>query len=137
MIILIRGLIITAIKGITALALGSVVLWHVVDHCGPTKGIAYIHASTSDVDIMVDNETYHVDTLWDSPIVCELSGSRHTLRMRRGGRTVFEQDFRLKPGEETVLVAWEQPDRSRDEQNPSSPSFKPTVAGSRLAQKTP
>ncbi len=59
-------------QGSRGLALGGAILWQVVEHCGPAKGIAYVHVVKTQVNVTVDEETYWVETLWDSPIVCEL-----------------------------------------------------------------
>ena len=54
------------------LALGGAILWQVHDHCGSMKCVAYVHVATPGVDVTVDDQTYRVETLWESPIVCEL-----------------------------------------------------------------
>ncbi len=137
MFILIQRLMIRAVKGVTAFVLGGVILWHVVENCGSTKGIAYVHVSKPEVDITVDNETYHVETLWETPIVCELRPGRHMLRMFQSGRILFEQEFAMDPGQEVVLTAWEAPDTNRDDQLDSSASFNPRLAQSQHARRTP
>ena len=57
----------------------------------------------------VDNETYHIDTPAESPIVCELRPGKHGLRMTRNGETLYEEKFTLRPAEEVVLTAWGPP----------------------------
>jgi hypothetical protein len=99
------------VKGLGALSLGGAVLWQVYSHCGSTKGVAYVHVTTPGVGVTVtvDDQTYRVETLWQTPIVCELSPGRHLLRMIRSGLVLFEQEFTLDPGQEVVLTAWERP----------------------------
>jgi len=98
-----------AAKGIGAFGLGGVILWQVVIHIGPQTGFAYVHVSTPNVDVMVDDVPYHIETLWETPIVCELSPGHHVLRMCRSGRTLYEEQFSLGVGKEIVLTAWEPP----------------------------
>jgi hypothetical protein len=108
MLITIRNLMFVTGKGIGAFGLGGAILWYVAVHCGPQNGIAYVHVSTPNVEVMVDDVEYHVETLWETPLVCELSPGPHRLRMIRNGKTVFEDGFSLGVGKELVLVAWDQ-----------------------------
>jgi hypothetical protein len=108
MLIAIRNLMFATGKGLGAFGLGGAILWHVAVHCGPQNGIAYVHVSTPNVEVMVDDVEYHVETLWETPLVCELSPGPHRLRMIRKGKTVFEEGFSLGVGKELVLVAWDQ-----------------------------
>ena len=99
-------------KGIVWLGLGGAILWQVAIHSGTQDGVAYVHVSAPNVEIMVDEVEYRVEILWETPIVCELRPGCHTLRMTRNGRLVDEQEFTLGIGAETVLMAWEQPTAS-------------------------
>ncbi len=105
----IRSLIFALGKVIGALGLGGLILWQVVIHIGPQYGIAYVHVPKPNVDVMVDDERYHIETIWDTPIVCELSPGPHVLSMSRSGRVVYEENFSLGVGQEVVLTAWEPP----------------------------
>jgi hypothetical protein len=134
MLTLIRNLVSGIVKGIGALVLGGAILWQVVEHCGPTKGIAYVHVAKPQVNVTVDDETYWVETLWETPIVCELEPGSHTLRMLESGRVLFEQEFTLEPGQEVVLTAWEGFNQNRDD---AGPSFNPLLSRSQLARRTP
>jgi hypothetical protein len=100
------------IKGIAGLALGATILWHVVQHSGPQKGTAYVHLSATDVDVIIDDATYHVASFNDTPIVCELDPGKHTLRMRRSDRILCEEEFTVPIGGEVVLTAHEHTDRA-------------------------
>ena len=67
MLITIRSLMFATGKGIGAFGLGGAILWYVAVHCGPQNGIAYIHVSTPNVEVMVDDVQYHVETQWEYP----------------------------------------------------------------------
>ena len=101
------------------------------------KCLAYIHVVPPAVDVTVDGQTYRVETLWDSPIVCELRPGRHLLRMLRSERVLFEQEFTLDPGEEVVLTAWEEFKEKPAEDFPPKVSFNPSISRSRLDGKGP
>ena len=107
--ITIRGTMFLISKGIVAFGLGGVILWQVAVHIGPQNGVAYVHVSTPNVDVMIDDVPYHIETLWVTRIVCELRPGPHKLRMCRGGRMLYEQEFTLGIGQEIVLMAWEPP----------------------------
>ncbi len=110
MLIMIRAFQVAAVKAVGGLALGGAILWQVAAHTGPPNGTAYVHVSTPQVDVMIDRETYHIESLWDSPIVCELAPGKHTVQMSRNGQTLFAEEFTLKAAEEVVLTAWERPE---------------------------
>jgi hypothetical protein len=123
------------IKGLSALALGGAILWQVHDRCGVVKGMAYVHVVTPGVDVTVDDQTYRVETLWESPIVCELRPGRHLLRMLRSGRVLFEQEFTLDPGQEVVLSACEELKEKPASEFPPKVSFNLSLSRSRLDGK--
>ena len=137
MSMLIRSIVLGIVKGVVALALGGAILWEVVEHCGPAKGIAYVHVAKSQVNVTVDDETYWVESLWETPIVCELRRAATTLRMLQNGHVLFEEEFTLEPGEEVVLTAWEGYKEKRGEEETSSHSFNPLASPSRLARRNP
>jgi hypothetical protein len=110
---MVRTLQFATAKTIAVLCLGGTILWQVGAHSGPPNGIAYVHVITPQVEVTVDNLTYRVETLANSPIVCELRPGKHGLRMTRNGRTLYEEKFTLKPGEELVLTAWDRPEGAR------------------------
>jgi hypothetical protein len=100
------------VKGIAGLALGAAILWHVAQHSGPQKGTAYVHVSATDIDVMVDDATYHVASFDDTPIVCELDPGKHTLRMSRKEQMLYEEEFTVPIGGHVVLAAHEPADRA-------------------------
>ena len=134
MLSLIRSLALAASKAVGAVVLGGAILWEVALHCGPLQGTVYVHVSGGDCDVAVDDATYHVKTLWETPIVCELEPGRHIVRMSRDGRVVFEQEFSIDAGEEIVLSAWE----GADKELPEAASISPDViSDSPFAQRIP
>jgi hypothetical protein len=100
-----RDFLLMAVKGIAGLALAAAILWQVVQHSGPRKGTAYVHASATDVDVMVDDVTYHIASFDDIPIVCELDPGKHTLRMTRNEQILYEEEFTVPIGGEVVVAA--------------------------------
>jgi hypothetical protein len=102
-----RSLPFTMVKCIAGLMLAGTVLWQVAEHSGSPNGIAYVHVSAPEVDVMIDSATYHVDSPKDSPIVCALRAGEHTLKMTRNGKLLYDEKFTLAEDEERVLTAWE------------------------------
>jgi hypothetical protein len=94
-------------KASCAALLGGAILWEVAIHCGPPRGTIYVHVSGGYGDLEVDDATYRVRSLLESPVVCELEPGRHSMRMLRDGAVVFEDEFSLDPGEEIVMTAGE------------------------------
>lgn len=137
MLSLCKNLAVGTIKGLSALALGGAILWQVHDHCGTMKAVAYVHVVIPAVDVTVDRQTYRVETLWDSPIVCELRPGRHLLRMLRSGRVLFEQEFTLDAGQEVVLTAWEGFKEKPAEDTLPIVLLNPSLSRSRLDGKNP
>jgi hypothetical protein len=137
MLIKLQNWILTAIKGIGALALGGVVLWPIAQHCGAQKGLAYVHVPTIYVEVSIDDQMYPINALPGTPIVCELYPGRHTLRMARDEQIVFEEDFVLDPGKEIVLVAWDRVHESQTVITNAQPPVTESLAfRSRHAQRT-
>lgn len=115
----VQTLCLTLAKRVGAFLLGAIVLWHVAEHCGATRGRAIVHVAVPRVDLMVDEVRYSVDSLWETPIVCDLRPGRHTVQMLRNGRVLYREEFTIGGGEEIVLSAWDGYDdgrsaRSRD-----------------------
>jgi len=102
---LIQTLCMALAKRVGALLLGGVILWQVAVRCGATQGRAIVHVAASQVEVAVDGARYRIETLWDSPIVCDLRPGRHTVRMFRSGRVVHEEEFTIAAGQELILAA--------------------------------
>src|SRR5271166_4783958 len=107
MFILARSWLFPMLKCAAGLTLGCAVLWQVAEHSGPSDGIAYVHVTAPMVDVMLDDATYQITSIRETPIVQGLRRGKHTLRMSRNGKALFEQEFTVGPGEEVVLTAWE------------------------------
>jgi hypothetical protein len=97
------------VKGAGAVCLGGLILWQVAEHSGSARGTAIIHVSEAHVVVSLDDRDYPVNSLWELPLICELRRGRHVLRMKRGERVVYEEEFSIEPGQELVLTAWEAP----------------------------
>jgi hypothetical protein len=98
------------VKGIAGLALAATILWQVVQHSGPQKGTACVHVLATDVDVMVDDQTFHVASFDDNPLVCKLDPGKHSLRMSRGEQILYEEEFTVPIGGEVVLATHEHAD---------------------------
>jgi hypothetical protein len=109
MLITIRAMVFAIMKGLGTIGLGGVILWQVGIHSRSQNGVAYVHVMMTNVEITVDDVEYHIESLMESPLVCELRPGPHMLRMRRGEQVNFEQAFTLGAREEVVLTAWERP----------------------------
>ena len=94
-------------KRVGSFLLGGVVLWQVAEHTGPSHGQAIIHITNKHVDVMIDRDAYRIDDLSESPIVSELRPGHHTVRMSRDGKDLYQEDFVVAAGEDTVLAICE------------------------------
>jgi hypothetical protein len=127
---LIQTLCMALAKRVGALLLGAVILWEVSVHCGATQGRAIVHVSTPQVEVAVDSARYRIETLWETPIVCDLRPGRHSVRMFRSGRVVYEEEFTIAAGQEVILTAWDgyNDGRSAEQADGHLPSPKPEHA---------
>ncbi len=107
MFTLIRIVLTASLKGMAALTLGCAILGMVARSCGPRNGVAYIHVSTTGVDVTVGDAAFRVESLAETPIVCSLPPGLHVLQMSRAGTVLYEESFALEPGQEVVLCAYE------------------------------
>jgi hypothetical protein len=93
------------VKGVGAVCLTFVVLWHVVPHAGPRRGKAIVHVPQTGVILEVDDLSYHVGPREESPVVCEVEPGRHLAIIRESGRLLWAESFVVEAGEEVVLRA--------------------------------
>jgi len=114
---LFRSLALAAPKAVGAVVLGGAVLWEVALHSGPPTGTVYVHVAHGYGDLTVDDATFHVRTVWETPIVRQLSPGRHVVRMSRDGSVTFEQEFSINAGEEIVMSAWDSSDEGSEKDN--------------------
>ena len=115
---LIRSISFSTAQWVGSLLFGSVILWQIADHSGSTKGRAIVHVVESGVEVKVNDARYWVETLWESPVIFELTPGRHTARMNRAGRVVYHEEFTLGRGEEIILMAC---DGYEDGRSPKGP----------------
>ncbi len=99
-----------------ALLLGGVILWHVALHSERPECRAIVHITTFPADVAVDEARYRVESLDQTPIVCELRPGRHVARMMRDGRALYQEEFQVAAAEEIILTAW---DKYTDGRSPS------------------
>jgi hypothetical protein len=104
---IIKGILAAVAKGLGACVLSGWLLWQVVERSGPQVSAVVVHVTASPAVVMIDGRSYQVATWRDSPIVCQLRRGWHELRMWRGERLVYREKFRVRPGEDAVLTAWD------------------------------
>jgi hypothetical protein len=90
-----------------AALLGAIVLSAVAQKADTRTYETVVHVMEVGVDVWIDGTAYRVDDPLDSPVVCELGPGRHTLRMARNGRILYEEDFTIDTDRDTVLTAWD------------------------------
>src|SRR5438552_18094047 len=82
--------------------------WHVAQHAGlQQRGTAIVHVAQRNVVIAIDGQDYSVESLAETPLVCELGPGEHVLGMSRGGRLVYQEYFTIEPGGELILSAYD------------------------------
>jgi hypothetical protein len=104
---LIQAFALALVRRVGALLLGGAILWQVATHWNSTDGRVIVHVATPQVYVAVDDATYWVENLWETPIVCDLRPGRHQVRMLQNGRVLHEEEFTLAAGEERILTAWD------------------------------
>jgi hypothetical protein len=97
------SLIATLVKRLGAVCLAFVILWHVAQHAGPRRGKAIVHVTRPDVEVVVDHLEYRLESIAQSPLVCELDPGEHVARIRHGEHLLDEQTFTIEPGKEAVV----------------------------------
>jgi hypothetical protein len=97
------SLIATLMKRLGAVCLALVIFWHVAHHVGPRRGKAIVHVSRPDVVVVVDNRDYPVESVAQSPVVCDLEAGEHVAQIRRGEMLLDEQSFTIEPGRDAIV----------------------------------
>jgi hypothetical protein len=129
-------------KPVGALLLGGVLLSQIAALVGPANGRAIVHVSTTPVIVSIDEAFYRVESLYETPVVRELRPGDHVVRMLRDGWVLYQADFQVVAGEDTVLVAWEEHSDGRDPGKANDRFTRPRSApgsspGPRLARRSP
>jgi len=100
--------IVAVAKRLGAVGLALVIFWHVAQHAGlQRRGTAIVHVAQLNVVIAIDGQVYPVDSMAETPLVCELGPGEHVLAMSRGGRLVYQESFTIEPGGELILSAYD------------------------------
>jgi hypothetical protein len=97
------SLIATLMKRLGAVCLAFVILWHVSQHAGPRRGKAIVHVTRPDVEVVVDHLEYRLESIAQSPLVCELEPGEHEAQIRHGEHLLDQQTFTIEPGKEAVV----------------------------------
>jgi hypothetical protein len=97
------SLIATLIKRMGAVCLAFVILWHVAQHAGPRRGKAIVHVTRPDVAVVVDHLAYRLDSIAQSPLVCELDPGEHVARIWHGESILDEQTFTVESGNDAIV----------------------------------
>ncbi len=97
------SLIATTVKRLGAVCLALVIFWHVAQHAGPQAGEAIVHVARPGVIVSVDTRSYRIDSIEDSPVVCELTPGTHTVKVLRDDLLLGEEDFTVEAGKQVVL----------------------------------
>lgn len=134
---ILRRIMAAAAKLVLFLLFAAPILWQIAENSGSRRGIAYIHVPKPEVLVTVDAATYWVETLWETPVVCELQPGIHNLKMTKGGLVLYENEFRLAPGEEVVIVAEKDFDPAREDARSEVYEVQPSTRPSQLARRIP
>ena len=102
-----KELLAAVAKWLGGVMLGGGLLWQVAEHAGPQTSEVVVHVTEYPVVVTIDGRSYPVATRRDSPLVCELRTGWHELRMWRGDRLVYQETFRVRFSDNTVLTAWD------------------------------
>src|SRR5436309_15188221 len=94
-----RYLLTAAARRIGVLAFGAAFLWQVAGRSGPPGCVAVVHVTEAGVDVSVDDWECRVECRRYAPIVRALRPGRHTLRMSRGGRVLYEENLIVRAGD--------------------------------------
>jgi hypothetical protein len=137
------SMIATLLKRAVAVCLAFVIFWHVTPHAAPRRGKAIVHLSQPDVLVFVDHVEYHVRSVADSPIVCDLEPGDHRLQVWRHGALLDEERFVVESGKDVVVsalahadVATENATASRRPES-AAEAIRPAGLAARIPQPQP
>jgi hypothetical protein len=97
------SLIAVLLKRLVAACLTCVILWHVAHRAGPHRGKAIVHVTQPDVIVKVDGQRYHVGSIAESPLACELEPGRHEVELWERGVLTDEESFTIEAGRDVIL----------------------------------
>jgi hypothetical protein len=100
---MILSLIATLVKRVGLVCLLAVIGWHIVRHEPPANGTAIVHVPEPGVVVAIDNRSYLVDAMSESPLVCELKPGGHRVEIHHGKLVLGVQHFVIESGKEAVL----------------------------------
>ena len=103
--IMLTSFLVESTRRVAALAIGGLILWQVADKAGPQCGEVVVHIAEPGVEVYVDGSllAYQADVL--QPIQETMRSGRHTLTMKRGKTTLYEETFTLEGGGVAILSA--------------------------------
>ena len=120
------SLVATLVKRLGAVCLAFVILWHVAQHAGPRRGKAIVHVTRPDVAVVVDQREYRLESIAQSPVVCELEPGEHVARIWHGEAILDEQTFTIEPGKaEIVCLSDHKPARTNIAKARPAPAAEP------------
>lgn len=125
------SLIATTVKRLGAVCLAFVLLWHLVRHSGAEVGKAVVYAPRAGVLVSIDHRTYRIDSLKDSPVVCELNPGVHVVQVRRNELLLGEENFTVAPGKSVAVFPLRR--RATASNRPESPPSSPSARAEGLA----
>jgi hypothetical protein len=97
------SLIATLMKRLGAVCLAFVILWHVAQHAGPRRGKAIVHVTRPDVVVVVDHFEHPIESIAQSPVVCDLEPGDHVAQIKHHDMLLDEQTFTIEPGQEAIV----------------------------------
>ena len=104
------SLIATLARRLGAVCLALVIFWLVVRHAGPQRGTAIVHVLQPDVVVAVDGRSYPVESIAQSPVVCDLEPGPHVVKVTHGWLLLGEKEFTVEAGQEVVLCPFQDPE---------------------------
>ena len=104
------SLIATLARRLGAVCLALVIFWLVARHAGPQRGTAIVHVLQPNVVVAVDDRSYPVESIAQSPVVCDLEPGPHLVKVRQAGLLLGEEEFTIEAGQEVVLCPFHDPE---------------------------
>lgn len=93
-----------AVKAMTSLVMGLLLLGFMVERAGPQNGSVVIHVTEPDVLITIDDWTERVEGWAGAPLSVDLPKGAHTLVMSRDGVELDRQEIMITVGGSLVVT---------------------------------